>query len=107
MSEALLDEIADYCRRARLAESTFGRLAVNDGKLVGRLRLGGRVTEETRARVHAFMARQPQPEANGVLALPSVPLPAREAASAPARRSHSRGRESWPRWRAASRRAGS
>ncbi|MGH7053076.1 MAG: hypothetical protein ACREFK_16355 [Stellaceae bacterium] len=104
MSEALLDEIADYCRRARLAESTFGRLAV---KLVERLRLGGRVTEETRARVHAFMARQPQPEANGVLALPSVPLPAREAASAPARRSHSRGRESWPRWRAASRRAGS
>jgi hypothetical protein len=30
--------------RARMAESTFGRLAVNDGKLVSRLRLGGDVT---------------------------------------------------------------
>lgn len=80
MSETLLDEIADYCRRARLAESTFGRLAVNDGKLVGRLRLGGRVTEETRARVHAFMARTPRPEANGVAALPLAAPPSREAA---------------------------
>ena len=47
MSETLLHDIADYCRRARMAESTFGRLAVNDGKLVSRLRLGGRVTTDT------------------------------------------------------------
>ena len=44
MSEALLRDIAEYCRGAGIAESTFGRLAVNDGKLVGRLRLGGRVS---------------------------------------------------------------
>ena len=47
MSEALLRDIAEYCRSAGIAESTFGRLAVNDGKLVGRLRLGGRVTTDT------------------------------------------------------------
>ena len=29
----LLAEITDYCRHAGLAESTFGRRAVNDGKL--------------------------------------------------------------------------
>src|SRR6185437_5169716 len=38
-----------------MAESTFGRLAVNDGKLVNRLRFGGRVTIETVERVMAFM----------------------------------------------------
>jgi len=53
--EELLLEIADYCRLAGMAETTFGRLAVNDGKLVGRLRLGGRVTGETAARVRAFI----------------------------------------------------
>src|SRR5215472_1502143 len=66
MSEALLRDIAEYCRRARMAESTFGRLAVNDGKLVSRLRLGGRVTTDTVERVRAFMAREPQRPVNGV-----------------------------------------
>ncbi len=65
MSEALLRDIGDYCRRARMAESTFGRLAVNDGKLVSRLRLGGRVTAETLERVHAFIARNPEQPATG------------------------------------------
>ena len=54
MSEALLRDIAEYCRSAGIAESTFGRLAVNDGKLVGRLRLGGRVTTDTVERVRAL-----------------------------------------------------
>src|ERR1700730_15393299 len=53
MSDALLLDIAQYCRGAGIAESTFGRLAVNDGKLVNRLRLGGRVTIETAERVRA------------------------------------------------------
>ena len=56
MSETLLRDIAEYCRGARMAESTFGRLAVNDGKLVSRLRLGGRVTTDTVDRVRAFIA---------------------------------------------------
>jgi hypothetical protein len=76
MSEALLHDIAEYCRGAGIAESTFGRLAVNDGKLVGRLRLGGRVTTDTVERVRAFIAREPHPAVNGVpVALP-VPLSA-------------------------------
>lgn len=74
MSEALLRDIADYCRRVKMAESTFGRHAVNDGKLVSRLRLGGRVTTHTVERVRAFIAREPPPTVNGVL-LPA-PLPA-------------------------------
>src|SRR5579871_93343 len=77
MSEALLRDIAEFCRRARMAESTFGRLAVNDGKLVSRLRLGGRVTADTVNRVHAFIARLPQDTVNGtpapVLLAPSQP----------------------------------
>src|SRR5215471_14583161 len=73
MSEALLRDITEYCRRAKMAESTFGRHAVNDGKLVSRLRLGGRVTTDTVERVRAYIAREPGPAANGVPAL--MPLP--------------------------------
>jgi len=71
MREALLREIADYCRDARMAESTFGRLAVNDGKLVSRLRLGGRLTTETEDRVRAFMFGASAHPDNG--AEPSAP----------------------------------
>ena len=57
-----------------MAESTFGRLAVNDGKLVNRLRLGGRVTTDTVDRVRAFIAREPQPAVNGAaVRVPSTP----------------------------------
>jgi hypothetical protein len=82
LSEALLRDIAEYCRGAGIAESTFGRLAVNDGKLVGRLRLGGRVTSETVERVRAFIASAPEPRANGGVAVPRAPLlpPTPEAA---------------------------
>jgi hypothetical protein len=73
MSDALLRDITDYCRRTRMAESTFGRLAVNDGKLVGRLRLGGRLRTDTAERVRAFIARDP-PALNGV-AVPVLPPP--------------------------------
>src|SRR5690348_14459892 len=40
-----------------MAESTFGRRAVNDGKFVARLRDGARVTPETLQRVNQFMER--------------------------------------------------
>ena len=52
----LLREISDFCRASGLAESTFGRAAINDGKLVSRLRNGGRITTETLERLRAFMA---------------------------------------------------
>ena len=74
MSEALLRDIAEYCRSAKMAESTFGRHAVNDGKLVSRLRLGGRVTTDTVERVRAFIAREPGPAVNGI-ARHLAPLP--------------------------------
>jgi SAM-dependent methyltransferase len=83
MNRSLLEEIADHCRRARMAESTFGRLAVNDGKLISRLRDGGRLTDRTIARIRAFMARAPRPPndrtpafaAAAPLSLPPAPLP--------------------------------
>ncbi|HSZ89351.1 MAG TPA: hypothetical protein VK822_08230 [Acetobacteraceae bacterium] len=77
MSETLLRDIAEFCRGARMAESTFGRLAVNDGKLVGRLRLGGRVTTDTVDRVRAFIAREPHRVVNGAPA--PFPRPTPEA----------------------------
>jgi hypothetical protein len=53
----LLGSISEFCRRTGMAESTFGRRAVNDGKFVGRLRDGARITPETLNRVNQFMAR--------------------------------------------------
>jgi SAM-dependent methyltransferase len=55
-AQELLQEISDYCRQTGLAESTFGRRAVNDGKLANRLRNGGRITTDTLDRIRAFMA---------------------------------------------------
>jgi hypothetical protein len=55
-AQELLHEISEYCRHTGLAESTFGRRAVNDGKLASRLRHGGRITTETLDRIRAFMA---------------------------------------------------
>ena len=58
----LLREITEYCRQAGLAESTFGKLAVNDGKFVNRLREGGRITTHTLERIRAFIAQHPPTE---------------------------------------------
>jgi len=46
-SNQILGEIRDYCRATQTAESTFGRLVVNDGKLVSRLRDGAEITTGT------------------------------------------------------------
>jgi hypothetical protein len=61
-AQQLLQEISDYCRRTGLAESTFGRRAVNDGKLAARLRNGGRITTDTLDRIHGFMQSNPASE---------------------------------------------
>jgi SAM-dependent methyltransferase len=55
-ASTLLEDIGAYCRRTGMAETTFGRLAVNDGKFVDRLRSGGRVTSATLARVQGYIA---------------------------------------------------
>lgn len=54
----LISEIEHFCRRKGIAESTFGRRAVNDGKFVGRLRDGKGVTTATVARVRAYIAQE-------------------------------------------------
>ncbi len=55
-STTLLSAIVAFCREHALAESTFGRLAVNDSKFVARLRDGGRVRMQTLSRVRLFLA---------------------------------------------------
>jgi hypothetical protein len=57
MNEIILQEISEFCRLRGLAESTFGRRAVNDGKLASRLRNGGRITTDTLERIRAFMSQ--------------------------------------------------
>lgn len=57
--QALITEIERYCQRAGLAESTFGRLAVNDGKLVSRLRQGRGITLKTMLRIRSYIDTNP------------------------------------------------
>jgi SAM-dependent methyltransferase len=52
----LLDSISEFCRRVGMAESTFGRRVVNDGKFVSRLRDGARITPETLERVSTYLS---------------------------------------------------
>ena len=59
----LIETIAEFCRRNAMAESTFGRRSVNDGKFVGRLKYGGRVTTATVERVRAFMSNADKAQA--------------------------------------------
>jgi SAM-dependent methyltransferase len=81
MNEQIIQEITAFCREAGLAESTFGRRAVNDGKLTARLRNGGRVTTETVDRIHTFMTHwRESARAGSALA----PHGGEAAASAPA-----------------------
>ena len=51
----LLTRIEEHCSRENIAESTFGRLAVNDGKLVARLRAGGSINLRTFSAIQGFL----------------------------------------------------
>ena len=77
MNEQILQEISDFCRQRGLAESTFGRRAVNDGKLASRLRNGGRITTDTLERIRSFMANNADgaPARRRVLFDPAPPPP--------------------------------
>ena len=55
-NDQILSQISEYCRQADMAETTFGRRAVNDGKLVHRLREGKRITIDTLDRIQAYIA---------------------------------------------------
>jgi SAM-dependent methyltransferase len=79
-TEQLLEEISTFCRRAGMAESTFGRRVVNDGKLVQRLRHGGRITTDTLDRIRSFLSVHP----NGGTPASQVLTNARSVSSAAA-----------------------
>src|SRR5215468_6847660 len=83
-AQDLLQEISDYCRHTGLAESTFGRRAVNDGKLAARLRNGGRITTETLDRIRAFMEtnRTAAAARPAIIERPREPKPAETLAPA-------------------------
>src|SRR5258705_2395296 len=55
-NDEILSLITEFCRRSDMAESTFGRRAVNDGKLVHRLREGKRITSDRLARIQPYIA---------------------------------------------------
>ncbi|MGZ5583392.1 MAG: hypothetical protein ACXWF2_09825, partial [Usitatibacter sp.] len=55
-NDRLLADIAAFCQAAGMAESTFGRHVANDGKLVSRLRAGGRLTTQTVERIRSFIS---------------------------------------------------
>ena len=55
-NDQILSQITDFCRQADMAETTFGRRVVNDGKLVHRLREGKRITIDTLDRIQAYIA---------------------------------------------------
>ena len=80
---AILGEIRDYCRATQTAESTFGRLVVNDGKLVSRLRDGARITTGTLDKVRAYLAQYRADLPSG-RARPSVAVKPRNGAAATA-----------------------
>lgn len=52
----LLRDIEEYCLRKGIAESTFGRLAVGNSKLITRLREGKGVTLKTMHRIRAYIS---------------------------------------------------
>lgn len=76
-NDQLLGQISEFCRQLGMAESTFGRRAVNDGKLVQRLREGKRITIDTLDRIQAFIAAS-LPGGAGVPREPDLPLESRD-----------------------------
>jgi hypothetical protein len=63
----LLSEIAGYCRRTGIAESKFGRLAMNDPKFVSRLRSTVRIAPRTARKVRDFMLQYTPPDQSSVI----------------------------------------
>ena len=57
--QELLERIRAHCAERKIATSTFGRIAVNDGKLVHRLESGKSITLDTLARIERALATEP------------------------------------------------
>jgi hypothetical protein len=80
-SDQILGEIRDYCRATQTAESTFGRLAVNDGKLVSRLRDGARITTGTLDKVRAYLVEHRVEQPDSLTLPPTLAKPANRTAA--------------------------
>jgi hypothetical protein len=61
--QQLLAEIEAFLATHPVAETTFGRRAVNDGKFMGKLREGANFTLATFARVRTYIRQQEKIEA--------------------------------------------
>ena len=78
-TSSLMQEIQDYCQQAGIAESTFGRQAINDGKLCARLRSGKGITLATADRVQAFIREHQRSDGSaGHPETPAAPIPGAE-----------------------------
>ncbi len=54
--ETVIHDIEAYCLKAGMAETTFGKKAVNDGKLLTRLRHGRSISLDTYNRIVAVLS---------------------------------------------------
>src|SRR5260221_14523127 len=79
-SEEILGEIREFCRATQTAESPFGRLVVNDGKLVSRLRDGAKIPTGTLDKVRAYLSEHCPAPANGHGAATAIAKPANSVA---------------------------
>lgn len=59
-NQSIIESIEKHCEAAGMAVSTFGRKAVNDGKLIARLRDGKPISIDTYNRINAFIADNSQ-----------------------------------------------
>ena len=62
---AILGKVERFLRRHDMPQTKFGRLAVNDPRLVGDLRRGRELREDTLKRVEAFLSRPPVSHGRG------------------------------------------
>ena len=51
----IITDIEAYCSRHGIKPTTFGRKAIDDGKLFNRLKKGGGVTRKTEKRIYDFI----------------------------------------------------
>lgn len=56
MKSDLLSEIDEFLASERIGPHRFGILAANNGRLVERLRAGGRIWPETEEQIRSFIA---------------------------------------------------
>lgn len=57
-TDALLKEIATFCREFNIPESTFGRRVMGDGKFVERIKTGGGLTVANLDRIREYMTTE-------------------------------------------------